>query len=132
LPLCAQAINALTIIAKTFGGRSVSDIMAPHCDVLADMIPPRKHLLRHQPVNTQIGLVDGNTFCNSLRPRIFTLDLEVKEHKVRCAGASFKKMQSKRSLWLPVQRSVRVIRVSGNNCCSFSFVQETASFFEDA
>ena len=69
-------------MAKTSGQRSVTEIMLPHRDVLADMIPPRKHLLRHQPVNTQIGLIEGNTFCNSLQPRLFTLDLNIKEHKV--------------------------------------------------
>ena len=37
--------------------------------VLQDMIPPKKHLLRHQPVNAQIGLMDGNTFCTTLNPR---------------------------------------------------------------
>ena len=49
---------------------------------LADMIPPKKHLLRHQPVNAQIGLMDGNTFCTTLGPRLFTIDLKVMEHKV--------------------------------------------------
>nr|XP_018666778.1 transformation/transcription domain-associated protein isoform X1 [Ciona intestinalis]XP_018666779.1 transformation/transcription domain-associated protein isoform X2 [Ciona intestinalis] len=77
-----QAVSSLQILAETSGHSSVTDIMSPHRDVLSDMIPPRKHLLRHQPVNTQIGLMDGNTFCNSLRPRLFTLDLSVKEHKV--------------------------------------------------
>ncbi len=38
-------------------------------DAIADMIPPKKHLLRHQPVNAQIGLMDGNTFCTTLEPR---------------------------------------------------------------
>ena len=57
-------------------------IMEPHKEVLADMIPPKKHLLRHQPVNAQIGLMDGNTFCTTLKPRLFTIDLNVVEHKV--------------------------------------------------
>ena len=56
--------------------------MEPHKEVLADMIPPKKHLLRHQPVNAQIGLMDGNTFCTTLKPRLFTIDLNVVEHKV--------------------------------------------------
>ena len=42
----------------------------------------RKHLLRHQPVNAQIGLMDGNTFCTTLYPRLFTIDLKIMEHKV--------------------------------------------------
>ena len=40
------------------------------------MIPPKKHLLRHQPVNAQIGLMDGNTFCTTLEPKLFTIDRE--------------------------------------------------------
>ena len=35
--------------------------MELHKEVLADMIPPKKYLLRHQPVKAQIGLMDGNT-----------------------------------------------------------------------
>ena len=46
------------------------------------MIPPKKHLLRHQPVNAQIGLMDGNTFCTTLEPRLFTIDLKVSSHKL--------------------------------------------------
>nr|XP_039255466.1 transformation/transcription domain-associated protein-like [Styela clava] len=76
-----QAMSSLHTLAET-SEKSVTSIMAPHRDVLADMIPPRKHLLRHQPVNTQIGLMDGNTFCNTLNPRLFTIDLAIVEHKV--------------------------------------------------
>ena len=39
-------------------------------------------MLRHQPVNAQIGLMDGNTFCTTLYPRLFTIDLKIMEHKV--------------------------------------------------
>lgn len=46
------------------------------------MVPPKKHLLRHQPANAQIGLMEGNTFCTTLQPRLFTMDLNVMEHKV--------------------------------------------------
>ncbi len=38
-------------------GKSITEIMEPHKDVLQDMIPPKKHLLRHQPANAQIGLM---------------------------------------------------------------------------
>ena len=31
--------------------------MQPHKDVLNEMIPPKKHLLRYQPANAQIGLM---------------------------------------------------------------------------
>ncbi|ALC42664.1 Nipped-A [Drosophila busckii] len=62
--------------------KTVSEVMDPHKDVLADIIPPKKHLLRHQPANAQIGLMDGNTFCTTLEPRLFTIDLNNTYHKV--------------------------------------------------
>ncbi|XP_071454988.1 transformation/transcription domain-associated protein [Hetaerina americana] len=76
-----QAMHSLEVIAK-IQNRSVTDVMEPHKDVLADMIPPKKHLLRHQPANAQIGLMDGNTFCTTLQPRLFTIDLSIEEHKI--------------------------------------------------
>lgn len=64
--------------------RSGWSVMLPPClsQVLQDMVPPKKHLLRHQPANAQIGLMEGNTFCTTLQPRLFTMDLNVVEHKV--------------------------------------------------
>ncbi|KAL7737489.1 hypothetical protein ACLKA6_007623 [Drosophila palustris] len=62
--------------------KTVSEVMDPHKDVLADIIPPKKHLLRHQPANAQIGLMDGNTFCTTLEPRLFTIDLTNQYHKL--------------------------------------------------
>ncbi|XP_023232044.1 transformation/transcription domain-associated protein-like [Centruroides sculpturatus] len=76
-----QAMHSLKVLAKV-SNKSVTEIMDPHKDVLADMIPPKKHLLRHQPANAQIGLMDGNTFCTTLEPRLFTIDLNIVEHKV--------------------------------------------------
>ena len=49
-------MRSLETLAKTTG-KSVTDIMEPHKEVLQDMIPPKKHLLRHQPANAQIGLM---------------------------------------------------------------------------
>ncbi|KAH8272038.1 hypothetical protein KR018_007399 [Drosophila ironensis] len=66
----------------TIQSKSVSEVMDPHKDVLADIIPPKKHLLRHQPANAQIGLMDGNTFCTTLEPRLFTIDLTNTYHKL--------------------------------------------------
>ena len=48
---------------------------------LVEMVPPKKHLLRLQPVSAQIGIMEGNTFCNTLEPRLFTLDPNVNESK---------------------------------------------------
>lgn len=76
-----QAMHSLKVLAKV-SNKSVTEIMDPHKEVLADMIPPKKHLLRHQPANAQIGLMDGNTFCTTLEPRLFTIDLNITEHKV--------------------------------------------------
>lgn len=48
-------------------GKTVSSIIEPHKELLVDMIPPKKHLLKHQPINTQIALMvwihDGS--CHS-------------------------------------------------------------------
>ena len=38
-------------------GKTVSSIIEPHKELLVDMIPPKKHLLKHQPINTQIALM---------------------------------------------------------------------------
>ena len=76
-----QAIHCLKVLSE-LTEKSITEVMAPHKEVLADMIPPKKHLLRHQPVNAQIGLMDGNTFCTTLSPRLFTIDIKVMEHRV--------------------------------------------------
>ncbi|RWS15188.1 transformation/transcription domain-associated protein-like protein [Dinothrombium tinctorium] len=75
-----QAMHSLQVLARV-QSKSVTEIMEPHKEVLADMVPPKKHLLRHQPVNAQIGLMDGNTFCTTLDPRLFTIDVNIHEHK---------------------------------------------------
>ncbi|XP_028982080.1 transformation/transcription domain-associated protein [Diachasma alloeum] len=76
-----QAMASLRLLAE-IQQKTVTEVMEPHKEVLADMIPPKKHLLRHQPANAQIGLMDGNTFCTTLSPRLFTIDLQIMEHKV--------------------------------------------------
>ncbi|KAM3592100.1 uncharacterized protein V6R79_012555 [Siganus canaliculatus] len=76
-----QAMHSLQVLAHVTG-KTVTVIMEPHKEVLQDMVPPKKHLLRHQPANAQIGLMEGNTFCTTLQPRLFTMDLNVMEHKV--------------------------------------------------
>ncbi|XP_052746122.1 transcription-associated protein 1 isoform X5 [Bicyclus anynana] len=76
-----QAMKSLELIAE-LQNKTVTDVMDPHREVLADIIPPKKHLLRHQPANAQMGLMDGTTFCTTLKPRLFTIDLNINEHKV--------------------------------------------------
>ncbi|XP_037947653.1 transcription-associated protein 1 isoform X2 [Teleopsis dalmanni] len=76
-----EAMESLRYIAQ-LQNQSVADIMDPHKEVLADIIPPKKHLLRHQPANAQIGLMEGNTFCTTLEPRLFTINLKNSYHKL--------------------------------------------------
>ncbi|XP_013100353.2 transcription-associated protein 1 [Stomoxys calcitrans] len=76
-----ESMASLKYIAQ-LQNRTVSEVMDPHKEVLADIIPPKKHLLRHQPVNAQIGLMEGNTFCTTLEPRLFTIDLTNSYHKL--------------------------------------------------
>lgn len=69
-----QAMASLRQLAE-IQNKTVTEVMEPHKEVLADMIPPQKLYLRHQPTNAQIGLMDGTTFCTTLNPRLFTIDL---------------------------------------------------------
>lgn len=76
-----QAMSSLQLIA-TLQNKTITEVMHPHREVLADIIPPKKHLLRHQPASAQIGLMDGNTFCTTLEPRLFTIELGNNYHKL--------------------------------------------------
>lgn len=51
-----QAMHGLRVMAEA-RNITVTAVMEPHKDVLQDMVPPKKHLLRHQPANAQIGLM---------------------------------------------------------------------------
>lgn len=55
---CFQLLTEVT-------GKSLSSIIEPHKELLVDMIPPRKHLLKHQPINTQIALMVRLAAANS-------------------------------------------------------------------
>ena len=61
-------MKSLELLSKLMN-ESITTIMEPHKEVLQDMIPPKKHLLRHQPANAQIGLmvsfVNGVIFWNT-------------------------------------------------------------------
>lgn len=57
--------------------KTVTAVMEPFKDVLADMVPPKNHLLKHQPAVAQMGLMDGNTFCTTLNPRLFTIGITI-------------------------------------------------------
>ncbi|XP_055838887.1 transcription-associated protein 1 isoform X2 [Episyrphus balteatus] len=76
-----QAMSSLRLIAE-LQKKTVTEVMDPHREVLVDIIPPQKHFLRHQPASAQIGLMDGNTFCTTLEPRLFTINLANTYHKL--------------------------------------------------
>lgn len=77
-----QAMQSLKVLAENqVPKKTVTEVMVPHKDTLVEMIPPKKHLLRLQPVCAQIGIMEGNTFCNTLQPRLFTIDPNVNESK---------------------------------------------------
>ncbi|XP_076255473.1 transcription-associated protein 1-like [Rhynchophorus ferrugineus] len=74
-----QSMASLELLAKE-QNITVTNVMEPFKDVLADMIPPMKHQLKHLAAVAQIGLMDGNTFCLTLQPRLFIINLEKEEH----------------------------------------------------
>ncbi|XP_025424212.1 transformation/transcription domain-associated protein [Sipha flava] len=76
-----HSTHLLGVIASA-QGITVTQVMEPHKEGLSEIIPLRKHLLRHQGFKAQIGMMEGNTFCTSLLPRLFTIDLNIKEHNL--------------------------------------------------
>uniref|UniRef100_A0AAR5Q8F1 FAT domain-containing protein n=1 Tax=Dendroctonus ponderosae TaxID=77166 RepID=A0AAR5Q8F1_DENPD len=76
-----QAMASLRLIAKE-QDKTVTEVMEPFKGILADSVPPKNHLLMHQPVIVQMGLMDGTMFCNTLQPRLFTFSFEIAEHKM--------------------------------------------------
>ncbi|CAH1110190.1 unnamed protein product [Psylliodes chrysocephalus] len=74
-----QSMASLRLLAEK-QNKTITAVMEPFKDVLADMVPPTKHLLKHQPAIAQMGLMDGNMFCTTLCPRLFTINMSVKEH----------------------------------------------------
>lgn len=53
-----QAMASLRLLAKE-QNKTVTEVMEPFKGVLADMVPPKNHLLMHQPAIAQMGLMDG-------------------------------------------------------------------------
>nr|CAH7738958.1 unnamed protein product [Callosobruchus chinensis] len=76
-----QSMASLKLLAEK-QNQTVTAVMEPFKDVLADMVPPKKHLLKHQPAIAQMGLMDGNMFCTTLNPRLFAIDMKIKEHNL--------------------------------------------------
>lgn len=69
-----KSTHLLGVIASA-QGITVTQVMEPHKEGLSEIIPLRKHLLRHQGFKAQIGMMEGNTFCTSLLPRLFTIGM---------------------------------------------------------
>lgn len=76
-----QSMHALRLLAEK-QNCTITKLMEPFREVLADMVPPKKHILKHQPAIAQMGLMDGSMFCTTLSPRLFTIDMNVKEHQM--------------------------------------------------
>jgi transformation/transcription domain-associated protein len=74
------AMDSLRQIAK-LKNITVTEVMMPHKEVLEDIVPPKKHSLKHQPAGAQIGLMDACVFCTSIEPKLFTLDITIMTHK---------------------------------------------------
>ncbi|CAL1526415.1 unnamed protein product, partial [Lymnaea stagnalis] len=73
-----KSLKILSEVTK----KTVTEIMEPHKELLSDMIPPKKHLLRNIALVSQIGIMDGYTFCVTLEPRLFSFDANQVEHNV--------------------------------------------------
>ncbi|XP_065177696.1 transformation/transcription domain-associated protein-like isoform X2 [Sycon ciliatum] len=70
----------IRVIAE-LSGKDTVDVISPHKELLSQKVPPAKFQLRNQPLRAQIGLLDGNTFCLNLRPRIFFIDMDNTAHQ---------------------------------------------------
>nr|XP_042899044.1 transformation/transcription domain-associated protein isoform X5 [Parasteatoda tepidariorum] len=111
-----QAMHSLKVIAEV-RNTTITNIIEPHKELLVDYVPLRKHNLRHQPVLSQIGLLDGNTFCITLEPRLFSYDMSVPDHKsffdelvmlCECDDANLLKFACYKSLTnlIPIRKSM--------------------------
>ncbi|XP_043460946.1 transformation/transcription domain-associated protein-like [Leptopilina heterotoma] len=74
-----EAMNLLSLLAEL---RKVplTDMIRPHREIVADLVPPMKiHMVRH-PIEDQIGIIDANGFFLSFTS-LFVLDISLLEHK---------------------------------------------------
>ena len=68
-----QVMHLLRVLSETTS-QSITEIMEPHKDILNEMIPPKKHLLRYQPANAQIGLMVCRHFFSYINVYILWID----------------------------------------------------------
>lgn len=57
------------------------DLLELHRDIVLMNIPPKKLNITDYSANAQIGIMEANTFCQSLTPRFFTMDIHDPDHK---------------------------------------------------
>uniref|UniRef100_A0A8D8UEY6 Transformation/transcription domain-associated protein n=1 Tax=Cacopsylla melanoneura TaxID=428564 RepID=A0A8D8UEY6_9HEMI len=74
-----QSMQLLKTLAET-QRKSVGEIMEPHRDIVTMNIPPKKLNITDYSANAQIGLMEANTFCQSLTPRFFSIDVNENDH----------------------------------------------------
>ncbi|ESN91105.1 hypothetical protein HELRODRAFT_194551 [Helobdella robusta] len=75
-----QLVREHSLAAAT--NQSLNCLMEPFKEVIMDVVPPKKHLLRYQPPQAQIGIMEGNAFCMCMEPHLVTLDMNVVEHQL--------------------------------------------------
>lgn len=61
----------LSILSEATG-KSITEIIEPHKDAIAEMVPPKKHLLRYQPPVAQIGIMVGSDVGNAGRKGVYS------------------------------------------------------------
>lgn len=75
-----QSMQLLQTLAET-QEKSIVEVMEPHRDTINQIVPPKKLNIADYSANAQIGLMEANTFLQSLNPRFFTMDPNDVDHK---------------------------------------------------
>ncbi|XP_065321247.1 transformation/transcription domain-associated protein-like [Gordionus sp. m RMFG-2023] len=60
-----EAMDSLKLLSR-LTNKSLTELTNPYNSTIYDLIPPKKHLLRHQSVNSQFGLMEAVTFCSGV------------------------------------------------------------------
>lgn len=75
-----QSVILLQTLADT-QEKKLIELLEQHRDIVHMNIPPKKLNITDYSANAQIGIMEANTFCQSLTPRFFTMDIQDPEHK---------------------------------------------------
>ncbi|KAL7021314.1 hypothetical protein ACKWTF_011837 [Chironomus riparius] len=70
--VATKSLRKIAQLQKT----NVSNLLEPYKNFFAEVIvfSPAKTYLRHQPLSTQIGILEANYFCTSLEPKLMKFD----------------------------------------------------------